>query len=257
MQPWLFTRIIAPVAFSALLARRVTGPTFGIYPATDSHLQLLFYSFSPTADRFPLVDLKPPEFSSRHLNREVHPRTTVKMKTSQILAILGFSAFAAAQSSSYTLAPSPTESYLCESHGDHWHCEGARATTGAGAATTLTTATTTATATEDHDDDHDHASGTGSLAPSPTESLGCTVHGDHWHCEGPAEAASTAAAGNATVTTTTAATTTAATTTAAPSGTDAAATSASGAAASSTDVPAGAARVGFGAAAIAAALMAF
>ena len=23
--------------------------------------------------------------------------------------------------------------------------------------------------------------------PSPTESVGCEPHGDHWHCEGPAE----------------------------------------------------------------------
>ncbi|KAF3809705.1 hypothetical protein GCG54_00005246 [Colletotrichum gloeosporioides] len=103
------------------------------------------------------------------------------MKTSQILAILGFSAFAMAQSSSYTLAPSPTESYGCEIHVDHYHCEGARSTTGAaGAATTLTSAVAaTTTATEDHDHDHDHASGTGSLAPSPTESVGCVPHSDH------------------------------------------------------------------------------
>jgi hypothetical protein len=26
------------------------------------------------------------------------------------------------------------------------------------------------------------------LAPSPTESVGCHPHGDHWHCEGPATA---------------------------------------------------------------------
>ncbi|CAI0654230.1 unnamed protein product [Colletotrichum noveboracense] len=109
------------------------------------------------------------------------------MKTSQILAILGFSAFAMAQSSSATLPPAPTESYGCEPHGQHWHCEGAVATTGAaGAATTLSTATTTATATEDHDhDDHDHASGTASLAPSPTESSQCTPHGDHCAIEFP------------------------------------------------------------------------
>ncbi|KAI8292567.1 hypothetical protein K4K60_003396 [Colletotrichum sp. SAR11_57] len=123
------------------------------------------------------------------------------MKTSQILAVLGFSAFAMAQSSSYTLAPSPTESYGCESHSDHVNLS----------------------------------------LPTISYDLKLTFG----HCEGPAEAASTSA-GNATVTTTTAATT----------GTGAASTSASGAAATSTDVPAGAARVGFGAAAIAAALMA-
>lgn len=25
------------------------------------------------------------------------------------------------------------------------------------------------------------------IGPSPTESVGCEPHGDHWHCEGPAE----------------------------------------------------------------------
>ena len=29
--------------------------------------------------------------------------------------------------------------------------------------------------------------------PSPTESTGCEPHGDHWHCDGPAETDSTAA----------------------------------------------------------------
>ncbi|EXF79079.1 hypothetical protein CFIO01_06401 [Colletotrichum fioriniae PJ7] len=99
------------------------------------------------------------------------------MKASQILSMLGFAAFAFAQSES--LAPSPTESVGCEPHGDHWHCEGARATTAAAVSgTTLLTsvAAATTTATEDHDHDHDHdddhSSGTGSLAPSPTESVG-------------------------------------------------------------------------------------
>ncbi|RYP51486.1 hypothetical protein DL768_003170 [Monosporascus sp. mg162] len=79
-----------------------------------------------------------------------------------------------------SLAPSPTESVGCEPHGDHWHCEGpASATTDAPAAST----------TSDHDEDHDDAEGTGSLAPSPTESVGCEPHGDHWHCDGPAETA--------------------------------------------------------------------
>lgn len=26
--------------------------------------------------------------------------------------------------------------------------------------------------------------------PSPTESVGCEPHGDHWHCDGPAETGS-------------------------------------------------------------------
>lgn len=28
-----------------------------------------------------------------------------------------------------------------------------------------------------------------SLVPSPTESIGCEPHGDHWHCDGPAPTA--------------------------------------------------------------------
>ncbi|RYP27893.1 hypothetical protein DL767_007481 [Monosporascus sp. MG133] len=89
-----------------------------------------------------------------------------------------------------SLAPSPTESVGCEPHGDHWHCEGpASATTGAPAAST----------TSDHDDEyHDHLESTGSLAPSPTESVGCEPHGDHWHCEGPAAATTDAPAASAT-----------------------------------------------------------
>ncbi|KPI43180.1 uncharacterized protein AB675_6885 [Cyphellophora attinorum] len=38
---------------------------------------------------------------------------------------------------------------------------------------------------------------TAALEPSPTESIGCEPHGDHWHCDGPAE---TGAATNATTT---------------------------------------------------------
>ena len=33
---------------------------------------------------------------------------------------------------------------------------------------------------ENHDDHDDHDEGTGSIAPSPTESVGCEPHGDHW-----------------------------------------------------------------------------
>ncbi|WYZ33935.1 hypothetical protein EsH8_I_000211 [Colletotrichum jinshuiense] len=176
------------------------------------------------------------------------------MKAAQILAILGFTSATLAQ----TLAPSPTASIGCEPHGDHWHCEGPRETgaavssavTSAPAGTTLTTAVAaTTTATEDHDhdeDDHDHSAGTASLAPSPTESIGCLPHGDHWHCEGPASAASTEA-GTASTTNAAATTTSAAASSAAASNSTQPTTSA---------VPAGAARAGFGVAAIAAALMA-
>ncbi|KAK0732527.1 hypothetical protein B0T21DRAFT_384785 [Apiosordaria backusii] len=39
-----------------------------------------------------------------------------------------------------TIKPSPTESYGCEAHGDHWHCEGHRT-----ASSTLVVVTTTTT----------------------------------------------------------------------------------------------------------------
>ncbi|KAG4414498.1 hypothetical protein IFR04_012375 [Cadophora malorum] len=46
----------------------------------------------------------------------------------------------------------------------HWHCD-------APAATVTTTGTGAESVT---------------IAPSPTESVGCEQHGDHWHCEAPA-----------------------------------------------------------------------
>ncbi|KAK4151063.1 hypothetical protein C8A00DRAFT_36292 [Chaetomidium leptoderma] len=43
-----------------------------------------------------------------------------------------------------SLKPSPTESYGCEPHGDHWHCEGPVTAAGSGSvAPTLVTTTTT------------------------------------------------------------------------------------------------------------------
>ena len=84
-----------------------------------------------------------------------------------------------------TLKPSPTESVGCVAHGDHWDCAGPRVTS------TGALATPTVVHDDDHDDDHDedhHTTPTGSFtgvaAPSPTESYGCDLHGDHWHCKG-------------------------------------------------------------------------
>lgn len=87
-------------------------------------------------------------------------------------------------STSASLAPSPTESVECAPHGDHWHCEGPRET--------LTESAEGVEETGDHDGDddgHDDEAGTGSLASSPTGSVGCELHGDHWDCDGPAETA--------------------------------------------------------------------
>jgi hypothetical protein len=62
---------------------------------------------------------------------------------------------------------------------------------------TTTAAVVTSTATpddhDDHDDHTDHPASTGgSIEPSPTESIGCEPHGDHWHCDGPRETTSAA-----------------------------------------------------------------
>lgn len=121
-------------------------------------------------------------------------------------------------SASGSLAPSPTESVGCTTHGDHWygrpfhdislpqtdlgtrHCKGPRVTSSPVVITTTISGvavapTSIASHDHDHDGDHDHddhsytaAPGTGSLKPSPTESHGCEAHGDHWDCAGPVTA---------------------------------------------------------------------
>ncbi|KAL2752325.1 hypothetical protein ACRALDRAFT_1065485 [Sodiomyces alcalophilus JCM 7366] len=98
------------------------------------------------------------------------------------------------------LPPSPTASVGCEPHGDHWHCEGPVESDSPASASA--SATGIPDDDDDHDDDHDDdndhdhdhdhdqsASGTESLPPSPTASVGCEPHGDHWHCEGPVASA--------------------------------------------------------------------
>ncbi|RYP67570.1 hypothetical protein DL770_008588 [Monosporascus sp. CRB-9-2] len=110
------------------------------------------------------------------------------MKTfSHAFAALLAAALAAAQ----TLPPSPTASVGCEPHEDHWHCEGPATVT---AVDTITSTSVVATATSSHD----HEEGMESLPPSPTESVGCEPHGDHWHCEGAASATTDAPAASTT-----------------------------------------------------------
>ncbi|KAI0531952.1 hypothetical protein GGR58DRAFT_507946 [Xylaria digitata] len=96
-----------------------------------------------------------------------------------------------------TLPPSPTESVGCEPHGDHWHCDGPASTTSAAPATTTT---------HDYDDEEDDDEGTGTLPPSPTASVGCEPHGDHWHCDGPAVTSSSTVATSIVATSATAST---------------------------------------------------
>ncbi|EGX45253.1 hypothetical protein AOL_s00173g354 [Orbilia oligospora ATCC 24927] len=115
-----------------------------------------------------------------------------------LLAVLpaGFAQTTTDDHDGHAPAPSPTESSGCEPHGDHWHCTGPRVDRAITTAPPTSTPVATVTTddhdhhTDDDDDDHDH---TGTLAPSPTESVGCEAHGDHWHCEGPVAVTTTAA----------------------------------------------------------------
>ena len=63
------------------------------------------------------------------------------------------------------------------------HCEGLRPVSTAQVTTPVAppVITTTAAASDEHTD----APGTADPGPSPTESIGCERHGDHWHCDGP------------------------------------------------------------------------
>ncbi|KAK0613563.1 hypothetical protein B0T14DRAFT_526498 [Immersiella caudata] len=108
------------------------------------------------------------------------------MKISAILSLLGLALSSLAQE----LAPSPTESIGCVPHDDHWHCEGPRPVSTAQVTTPVapSVVTTTAPSGEDHTD----APGTADPGPSPTESIGCEPHGDHWHCDGPVNTLTTA-----------------------------------------------------------------
>ncbi|KEZ45731.1 hypothetical protein SAPIO_CDS1520 [Scedosporium apiospermum] len=103
------------------------------------------------------------------------------MKLTATFVLFGMLQAVIAQS----LAPSPTESIGCVPHEDHWHCEGPRPTEAAPEPTSAAPAPSQPAEDDDDHESHTDAEGTGQLAPSPTESIGCEPHGDHWHCEGP------------------------------------------------------------------------
>ncbi|KFA76589.1 hypothetical protein S40288_09310 [Stachybotrys chartarum IBT 40288] len=103
-----------------------------------------------------------------------------------------------------TPGPSPTESYGCEPHGDHWHCEGPRTsesphTSGSTPASEVPHTTSSGNNCEAHDDHWHCPPGvpeptyppgpptTSSTSPAvgPTSPPGdqeCEIHNDHWHC---------------------------------------------------------------------------
>ncbi|WWD02350.1 hypothetical protein V865_000389 [Kwoniella europaea PYCC6329] len=85
----------------------------------------------------------------------------------------------ATTSSSSSLGPAPTESIGCRQVDGAWECAGPRnsatsATSSAAAASTSQAGTPTT------------SSLSSGVPPPPTESVGCVLHIDHYHCEGPA-----------------------------------------------------------------------
>lgn len=100
---------------------------------------------------------------------------------------------AATATTELSLAPSPTESVGCEPHGDHWHCDGPASAT---AVPTATSDDHDHDHDHDHDDDHDDHGTATPTVPSPTASVGCKPHNDHWHCDGPRETGSPSASVN-------------------------------------------------------------
>ena len=81
-------------------------------------------------------------------------------------------------------------------------------TTAVDITTTTSIAVTTSTITHhedghgDEEEEHTDAADTGTIGPSPTDSVGCEPHGDHWDCEGPATPTGTGTAAPSFVTTT-------------------------------------------------------
>ncbi|KAJ5295653.1 hypothetical protein PENANT_c001G05910 [Penicillium antarcticum] len=108
-----------------------------------------------------------------------------------IAALLSSSALAQSQDP----GPSPTASIGCEPHGDHWHCDGP-ASTSATDSVVLSTASDVEVTTTSAADATTSASVTPTM-PSPTESVGCEPHNDHWHCDGPRETSSSSSSTSA------------------------------------------------------------
>lgn len=192
LAPWL-QRLVGAVPLSIHILRK---SHISSQPTPPDH--------SPTHSRS--LGPLPPLYFGDHI-----PKTNMKA-IAYAAALLGLVSIALGQTEDP--GPSPTESVGCEPHGDHWyvpkshvaccfrysscprHCEGPRETSGpVGVTTTITstaapgTTSSAAPGEDDHDDEHtdehtnEHtdATGTGVLAPSPTESVGCEPHGDHWY----------------------------------------------------------------------------
>ncbi|KAJ5770292.1 uncharacterized protein N7511_002343 [Penicillium nucicola] len=111
-----------------------------------------------------------------------------------IMALLSSTVLAQSQDP----GPSPTASTGCEPHGDHWHCDGP---------VSMTTSASLGSSTASDFDVLTTSDGTSTISsktsvtptmPSPTESVGCEPHNDHWHCDGPRETSSSSLRASAT-----------------------------------------------------------
>jgi zinc transporter 1/2/3 len=89
-----------------------------------------------------------------------------------------------AASSSASLGPAPTESIGCRIVNGAWECSAPRNVVASSSASSAVQATslepTSTTPTET-------SVASSGVPPPPAESTGCELHGDHYHCEGPAE----------------------------------------------------------------------
>lgn len=107
------------------------------------------------------------------------------VRTAIILAAVGRAQFGpSATSSSASLGPAPTESIGCRVVDGAWECAAPRATAAASTSSSAASASseipTSTTPTETSESSSD-------IPAPPAESTGCVAHGDHFHCEGPAE----------------------------------------------------------------------
>jgi zinc transporter 1/2/3 len=86
-------------------------------------------------------------------------------------------------STSTSLGPAPTESIGCRIVDGSWECAAPRTSAASSASSALSDTSQTPTSTTPTE-----TSGSSSGIPGPpVESTGCELHGDHYHCEGPAE----------------------------------------------------------------------
>ncbi|ERF76813.1 hypothetical protein EPUS_07993 [Endocarpon pusillum Z07020] len=111
----------------------------------------------------------------------------------RVLAVyLSSAALVVAQSQTEDPGPSPAASIGCVPHNDHWDCEGPRVTS-----SMITTTSAIPAASESTHDENAPVTGSNlDPGPSPTASIGCVPHGDHWDCEGPAPVSAASSSGS-------------------------------------------------------------